>query len=187
VTIYIGLDQSLNNTGIAVTNGKKTTVTLQKSSAKLTELQKLYELELLLINLIQTLKPKRVYLENVYYVRFRIKSALSLLRVETTLKLVCLREKTEQTSLSANPREADSWPKLLGVTTTKEATAELFLPKLKDDTTTDHETDALGILYAGVIKDTTRTRAGMMRVPIIRVHAKDFRKDPRNLTNCFLQ
>lgn len=186
MTIYIGLDQSLNNTGIAVTDGKKTVITLQKSPAKLTEFEKLYQLELLLVNLIATLNPKRVYLENVYVTRFRIKSALSLLRVETTLKLVCLRQQTEQTSLSANPREADSWPKLIGVTTTKQAAADLFLPKIKDDTTTDHETDALGILYAGVIKDTTRTRAGMMKVPILRVHAKDFRKDAGSLTNCFL-
>jgi Holliday junction resolvasome RuvABC endonuclease subunit len=183
----LGLDQSLNNTGIAVSNGKQTVVTLQKSPVKLTELEKLYELELLLQNLIQVLKPKRIYLEQVYYVRFRIKSALSLLRVETTLKLVCLRENVECTSLSANPKEADSWPKLIGATSTKEATAKLFLPKLNDDSTTDHETDALGILYAGIIKDTTRTKTGMMRAPIIRINARDFRNDPGSVTNCFLQ
>lgn len=181
MAIYLGLDQSLNNTGIAITNGSKTAITVFRSRAKDSELQKLVELERVFTELLTAYEPTRVYLEEVYTVRFRIRSSLSLIRVETCLRLTCERLGVPHRSFSASPRHPESWPKAIGAKSTKIATAELFLPLINDATTTDHETDALGILYAGVITDTKKTKAGMMKTPIKRVNARAFRKDARVL------
>jgi Holliday junction resolvasome RuvABC endonuclease subunit len=186
VPYYIGLDQALNNTGIAVTNGKKIVTTQIISTSKESSLDRLIKLETVLTKLLQSLKPKKVYMESIYIPASRLKACSALIRVETTIQLLLARKSVEFLSMPASNRLSNSWPKQLKIKGSKEYCAEFLKPILPPGKISDHETDAVGILWGGLVLDKKQTIDAIMKAPIMNVNAKEYRADPNSIRNCFV-
>jgi Holliday junction resolvasome RuvABC endonuclease subunit len=183
---FIGLDQALNNTGIAVTDGKKIVTTQLALSSKQDSLERIYKIEQTLDVILRQFKPQQVFMEGIYIPASRLKACSALIRVETCVQLLLLRKKFPFLSLPSSPRLATSWPKALNIAGPKEHCLELINPVLLDKTTSDHETDAVGILWAGLVLTKRKTVSAILRTRIHRLNAKTFRSDPSQLRNCFV-
>lgn len=186
MSFYIGLDQALNNTGIAVTNGKEIVTTQIINTSKEDVLDRLVTIEALLTQLLMTVKPKVVFMEGIYVPASRIKSCMALIKVETLVQLLLKRRSLDFTSLPSSPRLRTSWPNQLGISSSKDKCVEFLKPILPKGKISDHETDAIGILWGGLVLRKISTPGDIMDLRIIKVHAKNFRADPSCIRNSFV-
>jgi Holliday junction resolvasome RuvABC endonuclease subunit len=186
VTFYIGLDQALNNTGIAVTNGKKIVTTQIINTSKEDVLDRLVSIEGLLTQLVTSIKPKVVFMEGIYVPASRLKSCMALVKVEALVQLLLRRRSLDFLSLPSSPRLKSSWPNQLGIASSKDKCVEFLKPILPKGRISDHETDAIGILWGGLVSRKIYTPGDIMDLRIIKVHAKKFRADPGCLRDSFV-
>ena len=184
---FVGLDQSLNNTGIAIKRGPKVVTTVIKHTSSRSVFERVLLTRDLLRQILTAAAPAVVYMEDVFYVRKNISAVTSLIRVENMVQLLCHDLGTCTKSLPASPRLTNSWSRQLGFTNTKEDAAAFFLPYfVTNSKPTEHETDALGILHGGLISDNLATRHCMLGVQIQRVEPKDALRNPTELTDRLL-
>lgn len=155
--VYIGLDQALDNTGIALyelqirgrtaVRGKLQYGTF-KTNKELSLVERLLEIYDLTWALLEGLKPEYLFTELVYL--GRNKSSIDLVRVETVIHLVAKQFEVPAEIMSANPRMATSWPRLFGSGKSKGITQEV-IKQATGYYVNEHEGDAIGIGYAGLL------------------------------------
>jgi Holliday junction resolvasome RuvABC endonuclease subunit len=183
---YIGLDQALNNTGIAVTNGKRVVTTQIINTSKQSSLERLELIEQSLTKLFMSLKPKMVFMESIYIPASRLKSCSALIRVEACVQLLLRRRSIEFESLPASPRLKTSWPKQLGIAGSKDHCVQFLKPILPKGKISDHETDAIGILWGGLVLKGLFTPDAIMEAEILKVNARKYKSSPECIRDCFI-
>jgi len=171
---YIGLDQALSNTGIALFNGKEIYTTVLKTSNTKTIEERLSTIDNYVDSLLKSLKPYIVLIEESYPGSHR-NSAMRLAQVYCTITNACIRNNISYRIYRAG-KGKESWPGRLGIEGTKEYCKEWLkgyrgeeeVNKLKE-----HEIDAVGILWANIIEIQEYI---LKEIPITPIKADEIRK-----------
>lgn len=174
---YLGLDQSSSHTGVALTDGSVVITTDFRMKEKLELQEKLFLLENFVHSCCTLFSPEKIFTEAVYTPSARLKSFSVLLRVETTIHNYLYRSRREFESISANKVFKDSWPRQLGLDGTKEF-VRAWLVQLGSKmpvAITDHELDAVGILFGGLKKNGILKEANLVAsIPLVRYTANEY-------------
>lgn len=168
----IALDQALENTGVAVFDGKAIYTTVFTTKPKESSSLRLHRIDSFLCSLLTTLQPQHIVLEESYPGRFR-NSAMRLAQVFCTVTNACYRHQVPTTILHASAKQPNSWPAVLGIKGTKEYCKNWLLeihPQKQDiEELEEHEYDAIGILWAKMVGYKAFSSEEIASIPIIRV------------------
>jgi hypothetical protein len=174
---YIGLDQSSSNTGIAATNGRVILTSNLIIKAKLSMPEKLMLIEDFIRSCCEAVEPAKVYTEAIYSRARLIRAFTALLKVETTIHNYLFRVGYPYETMSPNHTQADSWPRKIGVRNTKDSVRLWLLengqtlPKV----ISEHELDALGVLFGGLVKDDIIDDVScIFKLPIVHHRFNDY-------------
>ncbi len=174
---YLGLDQSSSHTGVALTDGSMMMTTDFRLKEKLELNEKLFLMENFLHECCQLVRPQKVFMESVYTPSARLKAFSVLLRVETTIQNYLYRNNLDFESMSPNKVMEGSWPRQLGLTGTKEyvrawlVQAGVKMPPI----ITDHELDAIGVLFGGLKKNGILKEANQVAsIPLFRYTPNEY-------------
>jgi len=150
---YVGLDQALSNTGVALFNGKEIFTTVLKTSSTKPVEERLSIIDSYVDNLLKYLNPVEVAIEESFPGNHR-NSAMRLAQVYATVTNACIRNKVSYRVYRAG-KGKDSWPNRLGIGGTKEYCKD-WLKGIKGEDKIrelkEHEIDAIGILWANIIE-----------------------------------
>lgn len=163
---YIGLDQALSNTGIAIFNGEDIYTTVLKTSSKKAIEERLSIIDKYIDNLLKSLSPKIVLLEESYPGSHR-NAAMRLAQVYSTVTNACIRNDIIY-KVYRSSKGKGSWPERLGIGGTKEYCRE-WLRGIKGEEINnleEHEIDAVGILWANIIEIQEYV---LDKIPIIQI------------------
>lgn len=168
----IALDQALENTGVAVFDGKAIYTTVFTTKPKESTCLRLHKLDSFLVSLISTLQPQHIVLEECYPGRFK-HSAMLLAQVFCTVTNACYRHQVPMTILHASAKQPNSWPALLNIKGTKEYCKNWLLKVHQQEEELneleEHEFDSIGLLWAKMIEYNAFSSEEIATVPIIRV------------------
>jgi Holliday junction resolvasome RuvABC endonuclease subunit len=169
---YLALDQALCNTGIAILDGKELlTTTFTTKSKNTTLVERLWALECILDLLCRKYKPDKVYMEEIFA---RNKTGATLSRVESIVQRYLHVSGIEYVSLSPIKSRANSWTGTLGLQGTKEFCKAWLDPYIGDPATTEHEIDAVGILWGGLVLDGIMSVQDIGSITFKRHNGKQF-------------
>lgn len=145
---YIGVDQSLTNTGIAIYSTDTNSIYFDSipTTPKNEYWDRLNSISSIVAEYIDYFKPVKAYMELPMYCASH-KSGRDLIRVETLIQYLFYSNDIPFVSISPK-----SWPKLLGLKTTKKELYDLLKP-LASALTCNDQSDACGILIANLIVD----------------------------------
>lgn len=149
---YIGLDQSTNNTGLAIgqldikTNNLEVYTRLIRPKG-ITDIR-ILKTGKIIKDLIKRLEVQKVFLEKVVLWKRNPKIHEVLCGLSYHIRLICLDLKVQQEIISAANNEMQGWPRVLGLSKTD--ARERFNPTKEISI---HEAEALAILYTGLYND----------------------------------
>ena len=152
---YVGLDQALLNTGVAMCqpHAKQIVVRTLVTDSKCSIYERLFEIEREIDWVTSLQETLHVWLEKPFTPRGGAsrKTALDLIRVETIITNLLYRKNSPFDILDSSPRAKKGWPKTLGILGTKSfmQTRIYAFSKAKVN---QHEADAIGILWAGLVQ-----------------------------------
>jgi Holliday junction resolvasome RuvABC endonuclease subunit len=171
---YIGLDQALSNTGIALFNGKTILTTVLKTSSSRSPEERLSAIDNYIDSLLKNLEPYIVLIEESYPGAHRT-SAMRLAQVYCTVTNACIRNNIRY-KVYRSGKGKESWPGRLGIEGTKEHCRE-WLKRYKGEEEVkqlkEHEIDAIGILWANIIEVQEYI---LDKIPITPIKADDISK-----------
>jgi len=170
----MALDQALENTGVALTDGKAIYTSVFVTRKKYTTAMRLHKIDSFITRVIQQLQLSHLVVEECYPSRFR-NAAMLLASVFYTVTNACMRYEIPYTVLqTASAKNSGvSWTNILGLKGTKEYCRE-WLRSLHPQTETinaleEHEVDAIGLLWAKMVITEAFSIEDIKLLPIIRV------------------
>lgn len=148
-TYYLGIDQALTKSGFALYSPEQSRIFY--GTVKTNARAELYDRIGQILSAVNAIRSTYGELQELFTEKpFLFKTtdaAIKLIRVETALHLYCYQERVAVQSIECNPVRQNSWPRLLGLESTKKDLMEK-LQNIGVDLN-DHESDAIGIVLGG--------------------------------------
>ena len=165
---YIGFDQALMNTGVAIYQpGAEPLVTLTTIKLVLeNSVSNYHRLALLrrwLDYLVRKYEPVQVYTEAVYFNRITSYSMIPV-EVQAVFKTQLYELGYESVPMNCG-NQRDSWPNLTGLRLKSGAKRVLSQYGI---TINQHESDAFGVLYGGLIRDGVLNKEDIWKAKVIK-------------------
>lgn len=152
---FLGLDQSLSNTGWAVAQISGDAVCIEaygtlrtKSTSEL--YARLGAIKAFTKSLIDSYQPEMVFTERVFINPAINTSCINLIRVETVLHQLLVELGFPYIVMPSIARQSDSWRYPFALSSEKKDSANLFGKKLP--ALTEHSADAVGIVLGGLLQ-----------------------------------
>ena len=132
--------------------------------------ERLFEIEREIDWVTSIQRASHVWLERAFtnFQTARRKTALDLLRVETTVTNLLYRKNIPFAILDSQPRVKASWPRTLGIAGAKKPMQER-LRQFSKTKLNSHEADAVGILWAGLVQNDIVLLRDLDSMQIIKV------------------
>lgn len=166
---YLGLDQASYDTGIAIAHGYNvftTAMSIKATKKHPVELvERCHRIEQMLGSICEALPLTEVFTESTHTRQMRAYTVL--VKVETTIHNYLYRNGIPYSQISPNNHQIVSWPRLLQLGGTKEH-VRLVLDSLLPELITEHELDAIGVLFGSLVRDNIVTPEIIRRINIVR-------------------
>lgn len=154
---YVGLDQALLNTGIAMCqpHNKELVVRTLVTDSQCSSYERLFEIEREIDWVTSIQSPNHVWLERAFtnFQSARRKTALALMAVDTTICNLLYRKNIPFTHLDSQPRVKKGWPRTLEIAGAKDPMQQYLRLMGYKTKFNSHEADAIGIVWAGLIQN----------------------------------
>lgn len=167
---YLGLDQASYDTGIAIAHGATVFTaamhirTTRKHPVELIE--RCARVERVLDSLCQVIPFTKAYTEYVHTGQMRAYQVL--VKIETTIHNYFYKRGLPFAIIKADPLIRESWPRLLNFGGTKEH-VRLALDFMLPSEISEHELDAIGVLYGSLVRDNIVEADFARRIKIVRL------------------
>lgn len=166
---FLGLDQSLANTGIAVLAGNSIVLSTLKTNTKDGMGKRLAVIEQFVKDSL-LFSPQTVYIEEAYFNRVNSKEQSGVI-VKALLEKALYEVSLPYRVMPADARKGNSWRRPLGLTNKqKKEEPKATLQAQTESDINEHEADAWGILMGGLILDGQITAEQAWQFPIRKVN-----------------
>ena len=189
--IYCGIDQALNRSGIAITDGSTILTTYFTTDPEACQYSRICEVRSLVKRMGQSTAIDTIAIEQAPSGGMGNGKAMAASIMITLNQLeFCLLDQFKQTgqvfkTLSAISNVKIGWPRTLGSPGTKDKMAEwlvntgVALPR----SISSDEIDAIGLCWASLVIDGIKTPTDIQNAKIVRVAPKTFRAAPESFAN----
>jgi hypothetical protein len=190
--LYIGVDQSLSSSGIAIWTGPYLFSTRYESSPDLTTFERIHDISGVLRVLLE-LKPNCVTIESAPTCimggkKLSVKTLIQLNQLEFSLLSTLHSSPYGYKILTPRVKDSLGWPGILGADGTKEKAKSWMLSEglSLDDKTVKDEIDAIGLLWASLKVDEL-PQAHDFNPIHIRIAPREFRTNLPHLNGLLLE